>query len=219
MLLTKGKWILIGVLIVLLGGTLTYFGWTKQKSEPDSSQLEQAKSEPVRQVIIPSSLDPDDIMAQFVPYIPPWGGKLTKDDPFWKERFGIESLNEGFVESFMTLWYGSAYYLTKDGGKLGGDAHSYVLDLTVLKYESHESAQKEYFRISSEQGFKDVIFEGIKLKNKVGLPPVLDSGINSGAGNLRQYLLHSNNFIIYVFGLKEAAEDVIIRLIDRYEVE
>lgn len=219
MVLTKKYWILIGSLVILLGGALIYFGWTKQKSEPAGSQPEQTRPEPIKQVIIPSSLDPDDVMAQFVPYIPPVGGKLTKDDPFWKQRFGIESLNEGLVQAFTTLWYGSAYYLTKDGEKLGGDPHSYALDLSVLKYKSHEFAQKDYLRISTKQDFKDVIFEDIKLKNKVELPPVLDPGINSETQNVQQYLLCSNNFIIYAFGLKEAAEDAIIRVIDRYGVE
>lgn len=217
------KKLLIILLIVVIGGgtILGYFWWQKggEKEAEKPKTEEQTEPESVRKIIIPSSLNPDDVMAQFVSYIPPWGGKLTKDDHFWKERFEIESLNEGFVKAFSTAWYGSAYYLTKDEEKLGGDAHSYVLDLTVLKYKSHEFAQKDYLRISTEQDFEDIVFEGIKLKNKVGPPPMFGSSADSKSGNLQQYLLHSNNFIIYASGLKEAAEDVMIRLIDQYAME
>ena len=219
MIVTKRYWVLISLLIILLAGTSIYFGWTKQKSELAESQPEQINSEPMKQIIISSLLDPDDVMAQFAPYIPPWGEKLAKDDPFWKQRFGITKLNEGFINGFTTAWYGSAYYLTKDGKKLGGDPHSYVLELSVLKYKNHNSAQEDYIKISTEQDFEDIIFEGLKLKSKLGIPPGLKSGVNSEAKYLQQYFLHSNNFIIYAFGLKEAAEDVMIRVIDRYEVK
>ena len=219
MALTKKYWILISLIVILLGGTLVYFDWTKQKSGPACSPQEQTKAETTRQIMIPSSLDSDDVIAQFVPYMPPIGGKLTRDDPFWNQRFEITSLNEGFTEGFTTAWSGNAYYLTKSGHKLGGESHSYVLDLSVLKYKSHDFAQKDYARISVKQGFEDIILKGIKLKSKVGLPPEISQGTNSKVTNLQQCLLYSDNFIIYAFGLKEAAKDIIIRLIDRYAVK
>jgi len=224
MLLTKEKWILIGVLIVLLGGTLTYFSWTKQKSEPDSSQPEQTKPKSVRQVIIPSSLEPGEVMNQFVPYVPPWGEKISAEHYpyFWGDYFELPYPKEGFIKGVATAWRGGLAWVKKDGTGIGPpDAPSSVLELAVLKYDKPEFAQEDYNRMSIKQGFSDSIFESVKLKTKLGIPTLLQKRpdmTDIKPEQYRQYLLHSNNFIIYAFGLKEAAEDVMLRVIDRYGV-
>lgn len=170
MLLTKGKWILIGVLIILLGGTLTYFGWTKQKSEPDNSQPEQTEAESVREVVIPSSLNPAEVVAQFVPYIPPWGDDITKLHDFWETKFTSPYPHKGFVKGFFTAWHGeAAYWIKKDGAKVCGadDPYGFILDLAVLKYEKPEYAKKDYDRMSIDQESNDSTLNGVKLKTKI----------------------------------------------------
>lgn len=227
MLLTKGKWILIGVLIVLLGGTLTYFGWTKQKSEPVKSQSEQTETKALREVVIPSSLDIGDVVeaiAQFLPYLPPWGESITQEDPFWATHFGILYPHRGFIKGFGTSWHGIVW-TKKDGTKVEppDDPYGFMLGLVVLKYEKPEFAREDYDRVSISQKFRESILEGVKLKTKIGLPSVewdrLKTYVKFKQEQCQQYLLRSNNFIIYAYGLREVAEDFMIRVIDQYAVE
>lgn len=152
-MLTKKYWILIGLIAVLLGGTLIYFGCTRQKSEPASSQ-----PEPTRQIMIPSSLSPDDVMTQFAPYIPPWGEKLTEHHIFWATELGIPSSHKGFTEGFSTSWRG-VVWTKKDGTEVEppDDPYGFILSLAVLKYEKSEFAQEDYDRVSIKQKFRDSI--------------------------------------------------------------
>lgn len=93
------------------------------------------------------------------------------------------------------------------------------------EYVIVEFPQKDYDRISIEQDFRDSTLRDVKLKTNIGLAPGLESEIKENpkikleAEQCQQYLLYSDNFITYAFGLKEAAEDVITRDIDRYGSE
>lgn len=241
MVLSKKYWILIG-LIVLVGGTLVYFGWTrekpgpidlqseqtKQESESITSQPEEIRPEPMSRIMIPSSLGPENIIVEFARYIRVFGEMITREDSFWTDSFEITYPSEGFLGGTIGLWQGKGnYYVKKDGTKIEGpdDLLSFIVAFAVLKYEKPESAQKDYDRIAVKQEFKDFSLEGIELKTKIGLPPVLESDIQKmpeiklKPEQCQQYLLYSNNFIIYAFGLKEAAEDLIIRVIDQYGVK
>lgn len=225
MFLTKGKWILIGVLIVLLGGTLTYFGWTKQKSEPDTSQANRTKSEPVRQVIIPSSLDPKNVIENVIdlPYYSQWETK--GDYPFleesWEQYFGIPSLGRGLIKYAGAPWLKS--YSKRDGTELHQISEEVPLILLVHvgKYQRSQFAKEAYNKINIDQGFKVSILEGVELKTKPGSAPVIEQLVLPyiEPEQFQQYVIQSNNFIIYAFGLKEAAEDVMIRIIDQYGVK
>jgi len=93
------------------------------------------------------------------------------------------------------------------------------------EYVIVEFPQKDYDRISIEQDFRDSTLRDVKLKTNIGLAPGLESEIKENpkikleAEQCQQYLLYSDNFITYAFGLKEAAEDVITRDIDLYGSE
>jgi len=225
MVLTKKYCILVGFLVVFLAGTLVYFGWTKQKSGPGTLQPEETKLEPVRKIAIPSSLEPGEVMEQFVPYVPPWGEKISAEDYpyFWGDYFELPYPKEGFIKGVATAWQGGAAWIKKDGTGIGPpDTPSCVLELVVLKYEKPEFAQKDYNRMSIKEGFSDSIFEGVTLKTKLGIPTLIQKRpdmTDIEPEQYQQYLLYSNNFIIYAFGLKEAAEDAMIRVIDQYAVE
>lgn len=235
-MLRKKYWILISLIAVLLVGTLTYFGWIKQKSEPASSQPGQIKQELIREMIIPSSLESTEVMTQFVPYMPPWGEVVTKDDAFWWPiGFGVRSPHKGFAGGFSATWHGAAYWIKKDGTKVEGaevkranDTYNFILEIAVLKYEKPEYAQEDYDRISTNQEFKDLTINGVKLKTRAGVNPRMRTEVvirnipemkKLKEEQCQQYLLHSNNFVVYIWGLKKAAEDAIIRLIDQYTVE
>ncbi len=225
MVLTKINWILIGLIVVFLGGNLIYLESTKLKSELASSQSEQPKSEPTRGLVIPSSLNSGEVMAQFVSYIPPWGEVIIENHIFWASELGIQHPHTGFVKGFSTSWHG-VVWTKKDGTEVEPpqDPYGFILNLAVLKYKKPEFAKEDYDRVSVKGEFKESILKGIKLKTKIGLPSVLWNRLKNYPTKLKQeqcqqYLLHSGNFVIYGYGLKEVAEDVMLRVIEQYEVE
>ena len=251
MVLTKKHWILIGVVVlaVLLGGSLIYFNWSKQKaglanqpqqpkqeSQSTGSQMEQTELEPIRKVIIPSSLSVKDIASQFgpspYPFYYEWA-ENREDFSQMEERkvLGIGSPSEDFIEMLVGTWL--KVYSKKDGTKVYGISEEIpmVFVLYIIKYETPESLQEDYTKISLKHELRDVIIEGAKVKTEIGLPPEIYGEFKSGLDPedlkpeyfepdpYKQYLLHSNNFIIYTYGLKEAAKDIMIRVIDQYTVE
>jgi hypothetical protein len=223
MVLTKRHWILIGLIVLLLGGTLIYFGWTKQKSEPATRQSKQSKPEATRQIMIPSSLDSQHVIVDFARYMHLFGEMITRESSFWVKHFGIVHPNERFIEGTAAAWHGTVY-LTKQGREIEGadDSSSFIVIFAVLKYEKPEFAREDYDKISPKQQFTDATLEGISLKTKLGMPLGISKRpymMNVEPEQCQQYLLWSSNFIIYAFGLKQAAEDVMIRVIDRYAVE
>ena len=225
MALTKKYRILISLIVILLGGTLVYFSWSKQKPEPASSQRQQTKPEAVKEIVIPSSLDPKDIILPFDPHFPYFEWKSKKENPyveeFWEEYFGTSFSGKGLIK------YATAMWLEKWTKRDGTEVHQiseevpYILSLYAFKYEKPEFAQEDYNKISINQEFKTFTLKTIKLKTKIGLPPKMEELVLSHIKSERtcQYFLHSNNFIIYAFGLKEAAEDVMIRVIEQYTVK
>lgn len=223
--LTKKYWILIGalLLVIFLGGTLSYFAWIKRESGLARSQPEQIKPKSVKQVIIPSSLESYEVMIQFVPYIPPSGEERISEEDYL-EYFEITP-NQGFTKGLGVIWHRAAYWIKKDGTKVYGpdDSYGFILDVSVLKYENPEFAREDYDKISTKQEFIETTLEGFKLKTKSGVPPVTRGWIKMGmepkAEQCQQYLIYSNNFIIYLSGLKEAAADAVTRIIDLYRVE
>lgn len=194
----------------------------KPRREPPTQLPERTKPELGRtQVVIPPELDPDDVMAQFVPYMPPWGERITKGGHFWEGYFEIVHPQEGFIKGFGTSWHGEAHYVKKDGTKIKGpdDPYGFILHLYILKFTDSESAQEDYARISTNQKFRDFTLEGVRLKTKSGVPlPIKNemSWMKLDPQQCQQYLLHSNNFIIYAFGMKEAAQDIIERAIEQF---
>jgi len=225
MILTKKYWVLIGVVIlaVLLGGILVYFGWTKQKSEPPKSRTEQSKPESVKEVKIPSSLNPNEVIIQFAPPTPLL--KNFTEQEFRWEDFGIDHPNDGFIVGANAVWQEDVHYFKKDGTKVEGSSgpYSVTLSLTVLKYSKPKFAQEDYNRITTKQELRDLTLKGVKLRTKKGIPQstseetLLHTQIKPE--RWQQYLLYSNNFIIHAFGVREAAKDVISRAIDQYEVK
>ena len=226
MILSKKHSVLIGLIVVfLVGGTFVYFGWTKLGSEPASPSSEQTKPESVRQVIIPFSLDPKDVVENIVvpPYYFEW--KSKEGDPslkeFWERYLGISSSGKELIGYAGAMWLKN--YLKRDGAKVHeiSEEVPLILFLHVLKYEKPEFAQEDYNKINIDRGFKISTSERVKLKIKVGMPPTMEEELSQyiKLEQFQQYVIQSNNFIIYAVGLKEAAEDVMIRLIDRYGVE
>lgn len=203
-------WILVVIIVVITGGVLVW-------------QQLQAPEEEVGGVVIPSSLEPAEVMATFVPFIPPWGEDIYEEDAFWAMEFGIHSPSPGFTKGFATSWAGEGiYWPKKDGIEVEPpEGVDHLLTLAVLRYEKFEFASEDYERISTKQGFKDTTLKGLRLRIKAGLPLITRSwtGWDLQEELCQQYLFLSDNFVVYAYGLKEAAEDAMIRVIDRYAIE
>lgn len=223
---SKGRWILIGALIVLLGGTLTYFGWTKQESTPVSSQTDETKPKLVDQIMIPPSTNSKEVIKNVIglPHYTEWEEWKSREQvssswkEFWGKNFGIPFPGKQVIGYALAPWQWK--YQKRDGTMLLdiSEATPFVLYLYVFKYEKPKFAKEDYDKIN--QNFKTRILEGIKLKSKPGIAPIFEefySQINPE--EYQQYLLNSNNFVIYVFGLKEAVKDITIRLIEHYEMK
>jgi len=153
-----------------------------------------------------------------LPYFSVW--KTVKEDPSfkkeWKSYFGISDLGEGIIEYGATTWLES--FPKRDGTEVHqiNEEVNLILLVYVIKYEKPKFAQEDYNKI----GFKVSTIEGVKLKANVGIPSTLEEEPPPHISEqFQQYLLQSNNFIIYCIGLKEAAEDIVIRLIDEYTVK
>jgi len=119
----------------------------------------------------------------------------------------------------------------------------WILQICISKYENSDFAKQEYNRKSKIENFKDFSFKGIKLKVKDGLPDDFMKSLESYKGEKErglwspqeiqrcreqfkkvwnqytQYLLLSNNYVIFIYGLKKATEDTLERLIDCYGVK
>lgn len=217
-----------GIVVALVGGVFLWqTGCVPEKASPPStsdSEKVGSNSDNQVKVVIPSDLDPAEVMTRFVPYIPPWGDKIAGGDPFWKGYFEISRPDEGFVEGFSTSWHGEAYWTKMDGAKIRGpdDPYGLVLLIYMLKYTGLESAQKDYERISNMQEFRDYSVDGFELKTKILMPlPIKTelSWMKIDPDQCQQYLLQSNSFIIYMFGVREAAEDAVIRFVDQYRAK
>jgi len=203
-------------------------GCVPEKASPpstsDSEKVEPNSDNQVK-VVIPSDLDPAEVMARFVPYMPPWGESVTKQHSFWATEFGIDYPHEGFISGFSTSWHGSAHWPKKDGGVVGfpNDLYGFLLSLTVLKYRKPEFAREDYERISTKQKFEMSVFDDVEVKTKNGLPPLMRLWLERYNDDLTleeeqydQYFLNVSNFIIYAYGLKEVTRDAVIRLIDHH---
>lgn len=208
------KLLIIILIVVIAGGTLLgYFWWQRSEKE---------KIESVRQVLIPSSLDPKNVIENAIelPYYSQWESK--EEDPSleesWERLLGIPSSGQGLIKHASAPWLKS--YLKTDGTEVHeiNEEVSLILYLHVCKYEKPELAEEAYNKTNTDHGFKLSVLEHVELKTKVGLPPVIEDVVPPyiKPEQFQQYLLQSNNFIIYAYGLKEAAEDVMIRVIDQY---
>ena len=122
-----------------------------------------------------------------------------------------------------------------------------IIEIRILKYENTRLAFEVYQDKSKAGNFKETLIEGVKLKTKEGLSSAslfsntfskeaLEAFLEESKKemgwsetqfkkylkgyeeNSVQYLLYSNNWIIYITGLKEAAKDGVERIINCYGI-
>ncbi|MBZ9572581.1 hypothetical protein KJA17_00080 [Patescibacteria group bacterium] len=223
--MTKKLLTILLIVVVAAGAILGFFWWQRSgEGEMEKQIEEQTKPEPTKRVIIPSSLDPKEVVENII-LLPRYFESISKEeDPlflqeFWERYLEISSSGKGIIKYAVGIWVN---YIKRNGVEVlkTSEGAPFILFFHVLKYEKPEFAQRDYSKIIFNQKFEVSILEGVKLKTKVGIP----SSIREELGPIKpeqfqQYVIQSNNFIIYAVGLKEASEDIMIRLIDRYAVK
>jgi len=177
------------------------------------------------ELVISSSMSPYEVFnetANAGPQIKSWPfmlGKWTVEDmdPYAMPQGASE---EKFIEGF-----GGAipelYYIKRDGKKAGYGPFKLVLDISILKYEDTESAERSFINISEAQELQDSTYGGIILKNgSYTLPSWWEEmKVEWSESTMPCYLIQSNCFIIYLYGRDDVAKDMLDRIIVAFGVE
>jgi len=177
------------------------------------------------ELVISSSMSPYEVFnetANAGPQIKSWPfmlGKWTVEDmdPYVMPQGASE---EKFIEGF-----GGAipelYYIKRDGKKAGYGPFKLVLDISILKYEDTESAERSFINISEAQELQDSTYGGIILKNgSYTLPSWWEEmKVEWSESTMPCYLIQSNCFIIYLYGRDDVAKDMLDRIIVAFGVE
>jgi len=177
------------------------------------------------ELVISSSMSPYEVFnetANAGPQIKSWPfmlGKWTVEDmdPYAMPQGASE---EKFIEGF-----GGAipelYYTKRDEKKAGYGPFKLVLDISILKYEDTESAERSFINISEAQELQDSTYGGIILKNgSYTLPSWWEEmKVEWSESTMPCYLIQSNCFIIYLYGRDDVAKDMLDRIIVAFGVE
>lgn len=216
------KLLIILLIVVIGGGVLLGFLWW-QRGEKRKIE-EQTEPESTIKVMISSSLNSNDVIENIMrlPHDSEWFNREEFPSflvEFWEEDFGISSSGKGFVECAIVPWIRD--YIKRDGTEMSDVSESkpFILFLYVIKYEEPKFAQEDYSKVNTNHGFDVSTLGGVKLKIKSGIPSSFGGLFlltDVKLDKYQQFLFQSDNFIIYAVGLKEAAEDVMIRVIDQY---
>jgi len=210
----KSKKFLFGIAIVLLLVTSVLPGCNEELPPVEADKL-----------VIPSSMYPYEVFnetANAGPQIKSWPfmlGKWTAEDmdPYAMPQGASE---EKFIEGF-----GGAipelYYTKRDEKKAGYGPFKLVLDISILKYEDTESAERNFINISEVQGLQDSTYGGIALKNgSYTLPSWWEEmKVEWSESTMPCYLIHSDCFVIYFFGREDVAKDMLDRIIVAFGVK
>jgi len=210
----KGNKFLLGIVVVLLMMISVLPGCNEELPPVEADEL-----------VMPSSMSPYEVFnetANAGPQIKSWPfmlGKWTAEDmdPYAMPQGASE---EKFIEGF-----GGAipelYYTKRDGKKAGYGPFKLVLDISILKYEDTESAERSYINISETQELQDSTYGGIVLKNgSYTLPSWWEEmKVEWGESTMPCYLIHSGCFVIYFFGREDVINDMLDRIIVAFGVE
>lgn len=175
-----------------------------------------------QQLVIPSSLSPVEVFnetANAGPYIytyPFFQGIWSAEhmDPYAMPQGATE---EQFIEAFGAD-FPEVFYIMRDGKQAGYEDYKLVVHIVVLKYEDTESAERSFINISEAQELQDSTYEGIALKNGTyTLADWEDEMWNESV--VPCYSIHSNCFVIYLYGRDDVTKDILDRIIAAFGVE
>ena len=204
----KGNRFLFGIVVVLLLVTSVLPGCNK---EP--------------QLVIPSSLSPYEVFnetASAGPYVQSfldfqgeWTAKYMEP---WDMPQGATM--EQFIEGYRAA-IPEVIYIKRGGERAGWGYYILVVDVTVLKYENPESAERSFINISETQGLRNSTYEGIALKNGTYSIPDWEGRYEYYWYERNQpcYLIQSGCFVIHLYGREDIAKDILDRIIVAFGVK
>ena len=207
----KSKKFLFGIVVVLLMMISVLPGCNKEQ-----------------QLAIPSSLSPYEVFNETANAGPPvrtytyFCGSWTARELY--PYFIVQGATiEQFVEGFFAA-LPEVLYTKKDEGRIGDRLDKIVACIIILKYEGTGSAERSFINISDVQGFQNLTYEGIALKNGTHTlnpeTPERAYEIHSYWDNstMPYYLIHSGCFVIYIFGREDVDKDILDRIIVAFGV-
>ena len=169
-----------------------------------------------REIVIPSSLGPYDVVKEIYPENPM---RFYLGGDYYEHAGGAEkeACEEGFVAGYGEPFI-EALYTKIDGTTLNQSSPYPGLLFAVLKYESAEFAQRSYVSIAAAYNLQNSSYKGIAVK--AGVKPASEYGGEGvwGVANLSFYVVHSGCFIIHVEGRDDITQDALDRTIATFGV-
>ena len=173
------------------------------------------------ELVIPSSMSPYEVLKEITnagPSIDTWPfmqGALTPDDiELWGPQGASE---EPFIKGFGSV-FPEISYTKRDGKQVGYGLYKLVLDISVLKYEDTESAERSFINIGEPEELQDSTYGGIDLKSGTYTLPwwweeLEELGSEWDESTMPCYLIHSGCFVIHFYGREDVTKDMLDRII------
>jgi len=199
--LIRTKKFLFGIVVVLLLVTSVLPGCNEEQ-----------------QLVIPSSLEPFQILWEVCNTTPPLElfpglvGEWSREDmnPELTELIPNNASEEGFINGVFGIWP-ERFYTMRGGQVVLGKDGQIVISLIVLKYENAEFAEKSFVNISTADGLRDSIYEGIALG--IGFHSLAPWEAIWRVTKVPCCLIQSDCFVIYIYGREDVLNDMLDRII------
>jgi len=180
-----------------------------------------------RQLVIPSSLSPQEVLEEAGGAGPP-----IQPLPYFYEGWSAEHMSpydmpqgateEQFIEGFAAA-FPEVTYTKRDGERAGWGDYILVVDAIVLKYENPESAKRSFINISETNGLQNLTYEGIALKNGTWTLASWWEEFEEydywDNFTMPCYLIQSGCFVIHFYGRKDIINDMLDRIIVAFGVK
>jgi len=177
------------------------------------------------ELVIPPSMSPYEVFNETAN-----AGPQIKTFPFLQEVWSAKHIDpygmpegaseEQFIDG-CAVALSELFYIKRDGKRAGYGFYKLVSNIIILRYEGTESAERSFVNISESQEFQDLTYGGIALKNGTHTlfdweqpePEMWDET------TMPCYLIHSDCFVIYIYGREDVAKDILDRIIVAFGVE
>jgi len=175
------------------------------------------------ELVMPSSMRSDKVFIEIASTDPP-----IENWPFFQGGWTANHIHpcsmpqgafeEQFIDAFSAA-FSELFYVKRNGERAGFRPYTIVSDITILKYEDTESAERSFINISETQGLQDSTYGGITLKNGTYTLTYCDDPTMWDEDSMACYLIHSGCFVIYIYGREDVAKDILDRIIVAFGVE
>jgi len=174
------------------------------------------------ELVIPSSMRSDKVFNKIASTDPP-----IENWPFFQGGWTANHIDqccmpqgafeEQFIDAFSAA-FSELLYVKRNGERAGFRPYTIVSDITILKYEDTESAERSFINISETQELRDSTYRGITLNSGTYTLTYCDDPKMWDEDSMPCYLIHSGPFVIYFFGREDVAKDILDRIIVTFGV-